>query len=62
MKTQAITFLLTTSAPEREVECLAAEIAEDAREHLRDGEHLELDGVADREDPAGHAGRRSAGA
>jgi hypothetical protein len=34
-----------TLASEREVERLAAELAEDAREHLRDGERLELAGV-----------------
>jgi hypothetical protein len=45
MKTYAITFLLTTPAPEQEVERLAAELAEDARIHLRDGERLELAGV-----------------
>jgi hypothetical protein len=36
MKTYAVTFLLTTPTPEREVERLAAELAEDAREHLRE--------------------------
>jgi hypothetical protein len=49
MKIYAITFVLTTPALEREVERLAAELAEDAREHLRDGERLELQGVAERE-------------
>jgi hypothetical protein len=59
MKTYAITFLLTTTAPEREVERLAAELAEDARAHLRDGERFELEGVA----PApAQPERRSAGA
>ena len=41
MKTYAITLLLTTDAPEREAEAFAAELAEDARVHLRDGEELE---------------------
>ncbi len=45
MKTYAITFLLTTPTPDREVESFAAEVAEDARAHLRDGEELELAGV-----------------
>jgi hypothetical protein len=50
MKTYAITFLLTTPTPDREeVESLAAELAEDAGQHLRDGEHLELEGVERRE-------------
>ena len=59
MKTYAVTFLLATPAPEREVERLAAELAEDARAHLRDGEHLELEAVV----PApAQPERRSAGA
>jgi hypothetical protein len=45
MKTSAITFLLTTPAPEREVERFAAELAEGARTHLRPGEELALAGV-----------------
>ena len=40
-----ITFLLTTATTEREAEQLAAELADDARVHLRDGEELELTGV-----------------
>jgi hypothetical protein len=45
MKTYAITLLLTTDAPEREAEAFAAELAEDARVHMRDGEELELASV-----------------
>jgi hypothetical protein len=45
MQTYAMTFLLTTPAAEREAEDLAAELAEDARTHLRDGERLDLAGV-----------------
>ena len=45
MKTYAITLLLTTDAPEREAEAFAAELAEDARVHLRDGEELDLASV-----------------
>ena len=45
MKTYGITLALTTPATEREGEELAAELAEDARAHLRDGERLELAGV-----------------
>ena len=45
MKTYAITLLLTTDAPEREAEAFAAELAEDARVHLRYGEELELASV-----------------
>jgi hypothetical protein len=43
--TYIISFSLTTPATEREAEELAAELAADARAHLRDGEELELAGV-----------------
>jgi hypothetical protein len=45
VKTYALTFLLTTTAPEREVERLAAELGDDARAHLKDGERLGLAGI-----------------
>ena len=43
--TYIISFSLMTPATEREAEDLAAELADDARAHLRDGEELELAGV-----------------
>lgn len=45
MTTYEIRFTLTTDATEDEVERFAAELAEDAREHLRNGEELALAGV-----------------
>ena len=43
--TYVISFNLTTVAPEHEADAFAAELAEDARAHLRDRERLELAGV-----------------
>ncbi len=45
--TYIIIFSLSTPATERET--LAAELVADGRAHLRDGERLELEGVAERE-------------
>jgi hypothetical protein len=46
MTTYAITFLLTTPATEREAEAFASELVSEGREHLREGEALELERVA----------------
>jgi hypothetical protein len=45
MKTYAITLLRATDAAEREAERFAAELAEDASAHLKDGEGLALAGI-----------------
>ena len=55
--TYIISFNVTTVAPEHEAEGFAAELAADARAHLRDRERLELAGV----EPA-PTGRPPAGA
>ena len=53
--TYIISFNVTTVAPEPEADAFAAELAEDARAHLRDRERLELAGVepAPERPPAG---------
>jgi hypothetical protein len=45
METYLICLKPTTPATEREAEELGAELADDARPHLRDGEKLVLAGV-----------------
>ena len=62
--TYVISFNLTTVAPEHEADAFAAELAEDARAHLRDRERLELAGVEPappERPPAAPDGRARAG-
>ena len=40
-----VVMKITTDASQREVEAFAAELLEDAREHLRHGESVELEHV-----------------
>jgi hypothetical protein len=45
MTTYRLTLSLTTALPAADVEVWAAELVEDGREHLLDGERLERGGV-----------------